>query len=101
MDYYHVDGVFDRKSHTNRKEAEFIADLVYENADKYPEKSGGSGIQRGTKQELIEKLLAKRRKEDSSMNGFSREMMKQKSHFLGKIVSQFWTIESCRWRTKT
>lgn len=39
VDYYHVDGVFDRKVHTNRKEAEFIVDLIYQNIEKYPNRS--------------------------------------------------------------
>jgi len=33
VDYYHVGGIFDRKSHTNRREAEFIVDLIYKNID--------------------------------------------------------------------
>jgi very-short-patch-repair endonuclease len=41
VDYYHVDGVFDRKSHTNRKEAEFIVELIYQNIEKYPNRSLG------------------------------------------------------------
>ena len=36
VDYYHVDGTFDRKSHTNRAEAEFVVDLIYQNIKKYP-----------------------------------------------------------------
>ena len=39
--YYHVDGVFDRKSHSNRKEAEFIVDLIYQNIERYPDRSLG------------------------------------------------------------
>lgn len=61
VDYYHVDGVFDRKSHNNRIEAEFIVDLIYQNIDHYPERSLGVVAFSQTQQELIEKLLSKRR----------------------------------------
>ena len=84
VDYYHVDGVFDRKSHTNRKEAEFIVDLVYENADKYPERSLGVVAFSVAQQELIEKLLAKRRKEDSSKEWFFKRDDETKEPFFVK-----------------
>ena len=61
VDYYHVDGVFDRKSHTNRKEAEFIVDLIYQNIEKYPNRSLGVVAFSVAQQDLIEKLLSKRR----------------------------------------
>ena len=61
VDYYHVDGVFDRKSHTNHKEAEFVVDLVYQNFDAHPERSLGVVAFSVAQQELIDKLLSKRR----------------------------------------
>lgn len=61
VDYYHVDGVFDRKGHTNRKEAEFIVDLIYQNIDNYPNRSLGVVAFSVAQQDLIDKLLAKRR----------------------------------------
>ena len=61
VDYYHVDGVFDRKSHTNRKEAEFIVDLIYQNIEKYPSRSLGVVAFSVAQQDLIDKLLSKRR----------------------------------------
>ncbi len=61
VDYYHVDGIFDRKAHTNRKEAEFIVDLIYQNIDKYPNRSLGVVAFSVAQQDLIDKLLAKRR----------------------------------------
>ena len=39
IDYFYVDGIFDRKSHTNMQEAIFIVDLIYQNIDKYPNRS--------------------------------------------------------------
>lgn len=61
VDYYYVDGIFDRKTHTNRKEAEFIVDLIYENIDKYPDRSLGVVAFSVAQQDLIDKLLSKRR----------------------------------------
>jgi len=61
IDYYHVDGIFDRQTHTNRKEAEFIVDLIYQNIEKYPKRSLGVVAFSIAQQELIDKLLAKRR----------------------------------------
>jgi len=56
-----VDGVFDRKVHTNRKEAEFIVDLIYQNIEKYPNRSLGVVAFSVAQQDLIDKLLSKRR----------------------------------------
>lgn len=61
VDYYHVDGIFDRKSHTNRKEAEFIVDLIYQNIEKYPNRSLGVVAFSVAQQDLIDKLLSRRR----------------------------------------
>ena len=61
VDYYHVEGIFDRKSHTNRKEAEFIVDLIYQNIEKYPNRSLGVVAFSVAQQDLIDKLLSKRR----------------------------------------
>lgn len=61
VDYYHVDGIFDRKTHTNRKEAEFIVDLIYQNIEKYPDRSLGVIAFSVAQQDLIDKLLSKRR----------------------------------------
>lgn len=61
VDYYHVDGIFDRKAHTNRKEAEFIVDLIYQNIEKYPNRSLGVVAFSVAQQNLIDKLLSKRR----------------------------------------
>ena len=61
VDYYHVDGIFDRKAHTNRKEAEFIVDLIYQNIEKYPNRSLGVVAFSLAQQDLIDKLLSKRR----------------------------------------
>lgn len=61
VDYYHVDGIFDRKSHTNRKEAEFIVDLIYQNIEEHPNRSLGVVAFSVAQQDLIDKLLSRRR----------------------------------------
>ncbi|MCD8145848.1 MAG: AAA domain-containing protein [Clostridiales bacterium] len=61
VDYYHADGVFDRKTHTNRKEAEYVVDLIHQNIEKYPNRSLGVVAFSVAQQDLIDKLLSKRR----------------------------------------
>lgn len=61
VDYYHVEGVFDRKAHVNHKEAEFVVDLIYKNIDKYPNRSLGVVAFSVAQQDLIDKLLSNRR----------------------------------------
>lgn len=61
IDYFYVDGIFDRKSHTNMQEAMFIVDLIYQNIDKYPNRSLGVVAFNIAQQDLIDKLLSKRR----------------------------------------
>lgn len=61
VDYFHVDGIFDRKTHTNRIEAEFVVDLIYQNIEKYPSRSLGVVAFSVAQQDLIDKLLSKRR----------------------------------------
>ena len=77
MDYYHVDGIFDRKSHTNRKEAEFIVDLIYQNIDKYPNRSLGVVAFSIAQQDLIDKLLAKRRQNTPEKEFFFKHDRKE------------------------
>ena len=49
------------KAHTNRKEAEFIVDLIYQNIEKYPNRSLGVVAFSVAQQDLIDKLLSRRR----------------------------------------
>ena len=77
VDYYHVDGVFDRTSRTNRSEAEFIVDLVYKNIDKYPDRSMGVVAFSATQMDLIERLIDKRRQEDSSKEWYFKRDAKE------------------------
>lgn len=77
VDYYHVDGIFDRRSHTNRKEAEFIVDLIYQNIDKYPNRSLGVVAFSIAQQDLIDRLLAKRRQNTPEKEFFFKHDRKE------------------------
>ncbi len=71
VDYHYVDGgTFDHKSRTNRAEAEYIVDLVFDNIDKYPDRSLGVVAFSISQQDLIENLIAKRRLADPSKEEF-------------------------------
>ena len=73
VDYYYVeDGVFDHKSRNNRREAEFIVDLIFKNIELYPKRSLGVVAFSISQQDLIDKLLSKRRQEDPSKEFFFR-----------------------------
>ena len=72
VDYYYVEGQFDHKTHTNRIEAEYIVNLVYENLEKYPERSLGVVAFSVAQQNLIDKLLDKRRIEHPEKEEFFR-----------------------------
>lgn len=70
VDYYYVDGVFDRKSKTNRAEAEFIVDLIYKNIEEHPDRSLGVVAFSVAQQNMIDKLLSKKREADPSYEWF-------------------------------
>lgn len=66
VDYYHVNGIFDRKTRENYVEAEKVVDLVFENIEKHPERSLGVVAFSNSQQDLIDKLITKRRQQDPS-----------------------------------
>lgn len=68
VEYVKVDGIFDRKSRTNRVEAEKVVDLIYENLKKNPNKTLGVVAFSISQQSLIERILLKRRREDAKDN---------------------------------
>ena len=70
VDYYYVDGVFDRKSKTNRGEADFIVDLVYKHFKDHPDRSLGVVAFSVAQQSLIDKLISKKRELDPSYEEF-------------------------------
>ena len=77
VDYYHVNGFYDRNSRTNRAEADFIVDLIYKNIEKYPERSIGVVAFNEKQMDLIERLLDKRRKDDSSKEWYFKDTEKE------------------------
>lgn len=72
VDYYHVDGLFDRTKRTNFAEAEFIVDLIFENFKRYPSRSVGVVTFSVSQQDLVDKLLAKRRQVEPNFEEFFR-----------------------------
>ncbi len=70
VDYVYVNGVFDRKTKTNRAEAEKIVDMVFEHIENYPERSLGVVAFSIAQQSLIDKLISKRRRQDPSKDAF-------------------------------
>ena len=70
VDYVYVNGTFDRKTKTNRVEAEKIVDMVFEHIEKYPERSLGVVAFSVAQQSLIDKLIAKRRQQDPTKDFF-------------------------------
>ncbi len=84
VDYYHVDGLFDRKSHTNRAEAEYVVDLVFQNIEDYPDRSLGVVAFSMAQQDLIDKILNKRLQEDTSKEWFFKRDETTKEPFFVK-----------------
>lgn len=77
VDFYKVDGVYDRTSRTNRVEAEKVVDLVFEHFKKHPQRSLGVVAFNISQQSLIEKLISKRREKDSSADEFFKGDLKE------------------------
>lgn len=94
VDYYHVNGVFDRKTHTNLKEAEFVVDLVYQNIEEYPNRSLGVVAFSAAQQDLIENLLSKRRQSASEKEFFFKG--NEKELFLLKILRRYKAMNGIR-----
>jgi len=72
VDYHFVDGVFDRATKANIKEAEYIVDLIYKNIEKYPQRSLGVVAFSISQQDLIERLLFRRRRKTPELEQFFR-----------------------------
>ena len=70
VDYYYIDGIFDRDSHTNQKEAEFIVDMIYKHIEQYPDRSLGVVAFSVAQQNLIDEVLSQRRFKNYSKEWF-------------------------------
>lgn len=77
VDYHYVDGIFDHASKSNRKEAEYIVDLIYENLERYPDRSLGVVAFSISQQNLIDKLLSKKRHQTPEKEAFFRSDRKE------------------------
>ncbi len=74
VEFFYVDGgSFDHHSKTNRKEAEYIVDLIFKNIEKHPDRSLGVVAFSVSQQDLIDNLLSKRRETDPSKEYFFRK----------------------------
>jgi len=74
---YVEDGVFDRKTKTNINEAKKIVDMVFEHFKKYPERSLGVVAFSISQQNIIERLIEKRRANQPEYNKFFDENLKE------------------------
>ena len=63
-------GIFDRKTKTNKKEAERVVDLVFENFQKHPERSVGVVAFSISQQAMIEEIIQARREKDDKFAEF-------------------------------
>lgn len=70
VDYYHVEGLFDRRTHTNQTEAKFVVDLIVRHIKEYPNRSLGVVAFSVAQQDLIDDMLAKRRQELPEIDPF-------------------------------
>ena len=73
VDYCKVDGVYNHKTRTNEVEAQKVIDLIFENLNKYPQRSIGVVAFNKSQQELIENMLHDRRKANPNMEKFFSE----------------------------
>ena len=63
VEFVYAGGTFDRKSKTNRVEAELVVDMVFDHFQTHPNRSLGVVAFSVSQQSLIERLIYKRRKE--------------------------------------
>lgn len=75
--YYHVNGIFDRNSNTNRIEAEKVVDLIFRNIQLYPNRTLGVVAFSISQQDLIENLLYERIKSNQSYEKFFKSDKKE------------------------
>lgn len=71
VDFYYVeDGIFNRKTKTNKKEAEKVVDLVFEHFKTHPERSLGVVAFSISQQSMIEQIITERRAKDDKFADF-------------------------------
>ena len=72
VDFFFVEGTFDRRTKTNLAEAEAVVGHVYRHIEEYPERSLGVVAFSAAQQGLIDRLLLKKRMEEPSKEWFFR-----------------------------
>jgi len=72
VDFVFANGIFDRRTKTNRLEAEKIVDLVFQHIERYPERSLGVVAFSVAQQTLIDRLISKRRRQNTAFEDFFR-----------------------------
>ncbi len=77
IDYYYAGGTYEQNQRINRKEAELIADLVFEHFDKRPNLSIGVVAFNMSQQNHIEKVIANRRAAHPEYEKFFKEDNKE------------------------
>ena len=71
VDYCYVEGgVFNRKTHQNALEASRVLDIVYREIREHPERSLGVVAFSISQQDMIDRMLSARRREDPSFESF-------------------------------
>ena len=71
VQYFYVpDAIYERKSHTNLKEAEYVVDLVFKNAEKFPKRSLGVITFSVAQESLIERLIYDRLQQQKEFEKF-------------------------------
>lgn len=71
VDYHFVEGgIFDRKSKTNRAEAEAVAEIVFRHIEEHPDQSIGVVAFNIGQQELIDKVISERRQKSPACDAF-------------------------------
>ncbi|WP_143065812.1 DUF4011 domain-containing protein [Lachnobacterium bovis] len=73
VDYCKVPGMYNHKARTNEVEARKVIDIIFENLNKYPQRSIGVVAFNKAQQELIENMLYDRRKANPNMEKFFSE----------------------------
>lgn len=77
VDYYYAGGIYEQSARVNRKEAEMVADLVFEHFDKNPHLSLGVVAFNMSQQNYIEKVINARRIENPAYEKFFNESAKE------------------------
>ncbi|MBR2800959.1 MAG: DUF4011 domain-containing protein [Erysipelotrichaceae bacterium] len=77
ISYFYVNGIFDRKSRTNRVEAERVVDLIYDHIKHCPDRSLGVVAFSVAQQDMIDNILSNRRIQKPECESFFNKSKKE------------------------